>query len=216
MIPVALIAGGYWRTILSGSIALGLFTLAALAAFGSDVWVKFPQAMGLSKNLVLDQGGAGFEKMQSVFAACRLLGVPVDQAYLIQALALGVLICSIAWLWRSAADDRLKAAALLTGALLATPYSFDYDMVILGPALAFAVSYGMEKGFRAYDKTLFALIWICPLIARPLATAASIPIGAFLMILLFAMLIWRAGRETAAWSSMPVLKEGIDEPPLKG
>ncbi|MEI9915637.1 MAG: hypothetical protein WDN29_07295 [Methylovirgula sp.] len=37
---------------------------------------------------------------------------------------------------------------LIAANLAATPYAFDYDLVALGPALAFALSYGLDKGFR--------------------------------------------------------------------
>jgi hypothetical protein len=201
MIPIALLAGGYWRCILSGVATLSLLTLATLALFGTQVWMDFPDGIKAAKSLVLEHGGAGFEKMQSLFATVRLLGGTIHQAYLVQGMAIILLIAGLAWLWRSASDFRLKSAALLTAALLATPYSFDYDMVLLGPALAFALSYGCEKGFEPYEKTLFSLVWISPLLARPLATAAHIPIGAFLMVLFFLAVLHWAWRGTALSAS---------------
>lgn len=192
MIPVALIAGGYWRSLASGAITLVFLTLGTWALFGLKVWSGFLGAIKLSETAVLEHGGAGFEKMQSLFAAARLLGASVPEAYVLQAAGLAVLICAIAWLWHSFADDRLKGAALLTGALLATPYGFDYDMVILGPALALVVCYGCEKGFGSYEKTLLAGVWISPLLARPVAVATSIPTSAFLASLFFLAIIRRA------------------------
>jgi len=37
------------------------------------------------------------------------------------------LAATLVWLWRSRAVFALKAAALIIGCLLATPYSLDYD-----------------------------------------------------------------------------------------
>ncbi len=192
MIPVVLLAGGYWRTIASGAVTLAFLTLATLALFGTEVWRRFPDRIRASETLVLEQGGAGFEKMQSLFAAVRLLGGSNQEAFLLQAAATAGLIAGLVWLWRQAADVRLKGAALLAAALLATPYSFDYDMVLLGPALALAISYGCEKGFRSFEKTLFACVWASPLLARPLAAATHVPIGAFLTALFFLALLHRA------------------------
>ncbi|WP_020174094.1 glycosyltransferase family 87 protein [Methyloferula stellata] len=192
LVPIALLAGGYWRCIASGVATLAVLTFATWAAFGPEVWSSFFASLTLTKTIVLEQGGVGFEKMQSLFAAARLLGASVGEAYLLQALLLLALIAALAWLWHSAADDRLKGAALLSGTLLAPPYVLDYDMVLLGPALAFAVSYGCEKGFRPFEKTLFACVWISPLLARPLATAAHVPIGTFVMALFFFAILRRA------------------------
>jgi hypothetical protein len=201
MIPVALIASAEWRSIVAGAVTLALLTLATLAVFGTGVWEQFPQAIALSKSLVLEQGGAGYEKMQSLFAAARLLGASVDAAYVLQGSVLAILIGAIAWLWHSPADLRLKGAALLASALLATPYSFDYDMAVLGPALALAISYGLEKGFGPYEKTLFACVWIAPLLARPLATATSLPIGAGLIVAFFITIMLRANRDESTTAS---------------
>jgi hypothetical protein len=192
MIPIALIAGGYWRSIFAGSLTLCGLTLMTTAAFGFGIWSQFLQGIALAKSYVLDQGGASFGKMQSAFAAARLLGASPKEAYVVQAIIIGLAISGLAWLWHAPADDRLKGAALLTATLLATPYCFDYDLVLLGPALALAVSYGFEKGFLPYEKTLLASVWIAPLIGRPLAMAAGIPIAAPLMILLFVGILLRA------------------------
>jgi len=200
MIPAVLIAGGYWRCILSGVLTLVLLTAAILAMFGTGVWLSFFAGIKLSENFVLEQGGAGFEKMQSVFAAARLLGAPNQGAYVLQAMAILVLLGSLVWLWRSDADFRLKSAALLAGTLLATPYSFDYDMVILAPALAMVFSHGCEKGFYPYEKSLFACVWLSPLIARPIATLINIPAGVLLTALFFFAIIHRAKNNTASSS----------------
>jgi hypothetical protein len=212
MVPIALMAGGYWRSLFSGALTLAVLTLATLAAFGSEVWIAFPQVLMLSKQFVLEQGGAGYEKMQSVFAAARLIGASIDQAYAAQALVICLLIGAIARLWYSSADYRLKGAALLAGTLLATPYCFDYDMVVVGPALALAVSYGCEKGFRPFEKTLFACLWICPLVARPLATATSVPTGALVLILFFMAIVKRAERDEVSPNPSLIPAELSHEP----
>jgi hypothetical protein len=152
----------------------------------------------MSKSLVLEQGGAGYEKMQSFFAASRLLGASVNEAYVLQGSMLIILVCALAWLWHSSADERLKSAALLASSLLAAPYSFDYDMVVLGPALALAACHSLEKGFRPGEKTLFACLWIAPLLARPLAMATSIPIAACLTFLFLMTIMLRARDEIIA------------------
>jgi alpha-1,2-mannosyltransferase len=57
------------------------------------------------------------------------------------------LAAALIWLWRLRVDFSLKAAALVVAAILATPYSLDYDMTTLAPAIAFLAAHGLRCGF---------------------------------------------------------------------
>ena len=50
---------------------------------------------------------------------------------------------ALIWLWRSRGSFALKAAALCLAAILATPYSLDYDLMVLAPAIAFLAVDGL-------------------------------------------------------------------------
>jgi alpha-1,2-mannosyltransferase len=199
LIPVALIASQRWS-----SIAAAIATVAALVAvsfvtLGDSVWHAFFESTKFTQSIVLEQGGTGWEKIQSAFSAARNWGADVHTAYAIQ-LALGlVLAASLAWLWRSDAAFELKASALATASLLATPYVLDYDLVALAIAIAFFVRHGLNRGFRDYEITLLAAAWIVPLISRALAGATGIPAGLIVMLALYATTLHRAltDRESA-------------------
>jgi hypothetical protein len=81
----------------------------------------------------------------------------------------------MAWLWRAPVDFALKAAGLIIAAALATPYSLDYDMTALAPAIAFLAVHGMRCGFAPYEKSALAAVWIAPLVARSLAQTMLLP-----------------------------------------
>ena len=168
-VPVALLAGGFFRATVAAVGIVALATLATLAAFGLEPWQAFVGSMAFTRHVVLEQGGPGFAKMQSAFAAVRLLGGGIPLAYAVQGLVTAGVLVALALVWRRDADVRLKAASLMVASLLTTPYALDYDMVVLGPALAALASLGLEAGFRPYGKTLLAAVWIMPLLARPLA-----------------------------------------------
>jgi hypothetical protein len=97
---------------------------------------------------------------------------------------------------------RLRCAALLGAALLTTPYCLDYDMVLLGPALAFMVAHGMEKGFSPFERTLLAVTWLVPLVARLVAKLSHIPIGPIVMLALFVAIVARAISEASPAKSV--------------
>ncbi len=196
----ALLAGGHWRAIAAAGMAFALMTFGSLAALGLAPWAEFFAHLNSTRALVAE-GAAGFAKNLSPFAAVRLLGGGADLAYAVQGVVCAALLLAILIVWRSRADARLKAAALLAASLVATPQVFDYDCVVLGPALAFALSYGLEEGFGSFEKTGLALVWAAPLLARPLASAACLPVG-LLANLLFLMGIvrraWQASRHAEA------------------
>ena len=185
VIPVALAAGRHGRATVAAVLTVAAATLLTLALFGTAPWIGFADSLGFTRHVVLEQGGPGFGKMQSAFAAIRLLGGPVPLAYAVQGLVTAGVLAALAWLWRSPADPRLRIAGLLTASLLSTPYCMDYDMVVLGPALAALLGHGLDRGFRPYGKTILAALWIMPLIARPLATAFAMPVGVLAMLVLF-------------------------------
>jgi alpha-1,2-mannosyltransferase len=40
--------------------------------------------------------------------------------------------------------------------MLATPYSVNYDMMVLAPAIAFFAVDGLDRGFAPWEKTILA------------------------------------------------------------
>jgi alpha-1,2-mannosyltransferase len=191
-VPVALLAGGFLRTTVAAVVTVVVATLATVAAFGIEPWQAFAASTSFTQHVVLEQGAPGFAKMQSPFAAVRLLGGGIPLAYAVQGIVTVAVLAALALIWRSESDLRLKAAALMVASLLTTPYCMDYDMVVLGPAIAALASLGLASGFRPYGMTLLAAVWIMPLVARPLAVASDVPIGALLMIVVFWHIVaWR-------------------------
>jgi hypothetical protein len=94
----------------------------------------------------------------------------------------------------------------LIGTVLATPYNLDYDLMLLAPAIAFRAADGIARGFAPYEKTLLALLWLMPLVARTVAQAALIPLAVPLMLVAFVFLLHRAIAETDAPQARGVLR----------
>jgi hypothetical protein len=192
VIPMALLAGRYWRTVASAGLGVAVLTALSLGGFGLQTWTAFLNTLEFTRRVVLEEGNIGWEKIQSAFSAVRMLGGSVPEAYALQAVVTAVVLGALAWLWHSRADTRLKFAALLFAALLTTPYCLDYDMVLLGPAIALLAAHGIEKGFFPFEKTLLAAAWLTPLIARIVAKLSYIPLGTMTLCALFAAIILRA------------------------
>ncbi len=149
MIPLVLLATGRWRVIVATAATIAALLLVTSVAFGPDVWTAFFTSMTFTRTALLEQGDVGFFKMQSVFAWVRLWGGGVVLAYIIQGAVTLSVAGALVWFWRSKARYPLKAAALLIGTLLATPFCLDYDLMLLAPAIAFLALDGLRDGFCA-------------------------------------------------------------------
>ena len=195
LIPVALLAGGRWNTIGAAAATVAALVAVSFVTLGGGVWHAFADSMTFTQTVVLEQGGIGWEKIQSAFSAMRMWGAGAHSAYAIQiALAL-MLAASLAWLWQSNAVFELKASALATASLLATPYVLDYDLVVLAVAIVFFVRHGMNRGFHDYEISLLAAAWVMPLLSRAIVGATGIPLGLLVLLALYVFIVQRAVRD---------------------
>jgi hypothetical protein len=192
LIPIALFASQRWSSILAAVATIAALVAISFAALGGGVWHAFIDSMNFTQTVVLEQGGTGWEKIQSIFSAARNWGADIKTAYAIQIALAAMLAATLAWLWHSDAAFELKASALATASLLTTPYVLDYDLVVLAIAIAFLVRHGFARGFRDCEVSLLAAAWIVPLLSRGVAGATGIPLGLIVMLALYGFTLKRA------------------------
>jgi hypothetical protein len=198
LIPIALLAGGRWRTIGAAAVTVAALGGISFAMLGSGIWHAFADSMNFTQTVVLEQGGTGWQKIQSIFSAVRALGANVPTAYAAQGMLLALLAASLAWLWHSDAAFELKAAALALASLLATPYVLDYDFVVLAVAIAFFVRHALNNGFRDFEISLLAAAWLVPLLSRSIAGVSYIPLGLLVELAFYALILRRAALDRAS------------------
>jgi hypothetical protein len=192
MVPLVLVASGRWRAFAAGFVTVAVLFLLTTLAFGTPVWAAFLVSLHFTRTVVLEQGETGWHKIQSMFAWVRMWGGPIALAYAVQvATALGLAV-ALVWLWRRDVDFALKAAALVIATILATPYSLDYDMTALAPAIAFLAVHGLRCGFADYEKSAVAALWFAPLLARTVAQQLALPLGVLAMATVLGLVLHRA------------------------
>lgn len=118
VIPLALLAGGRWRSILSATATVIGLAGASLLVFGLDVWRAFIAASPTAR-LALEQNLVGYEKMESLFAAVRILHGSTGLAYAVQGLAAVAVCAAIVYAQRKAFRGPGEGPALVAAALLA-------------------------------------------------------------------------------------------------
>ncbi|MBR1124020.1 DUF2029 domain-containing protein [Bradyrhizobium lablabi] len=198
LIPIALLAGRRWSTMAGAILTVAALVAISFASLGIDVWHAFIGSMKFTQTIVLEQGGTGWEKIQSIFSAARNWGANVPTAYALQSALALMLAASLAWLWHSEAAFELKAAALAIASLLATPYVLDYDLVVLAVAIAFFARHGLKHGFGDFEISVLAAAWIMPLLTRGIAGATGVPLGLIVLLTFYGLVLRRAVLDHAA------------------
>jgi arabinofuranan 3-O-arabinosyltransferase len=181
LFPIALAAGGHWRTFGVAAVVAVLIAAASWLAFGSESWNAFFASIGHTSQAFLSDGRADWSKLQTAFGLTRMLGGSETLAWVMQIAVALIAAVGVAALWRSRAGHEIKAAALATGALLATPYLYMYDLVALAVPLASLCRLG-ARGFLPHELPAIGiaclLILVFPFIKAPLVFGAVVTVGA--------------------------------------
>jgi hypothetical protein len=177
LIPLALAAGGYWRSFLSASITVCALVGATTLWLGPDIWSAFLAQTQL-QSMMMQNGESLWHRMPSVFSSLRLLGLPVLVAtagQILSALAAGWIVFTI---WRQEkVSTSLKGALLLLAGFAATPYVWDYDMAVLVFALFWIIADTRRLDWQPFEKIFWMLLLLLPYPAMLLAKLSIVQIG---------------------------------------
>jgi hypothetical protein len=178
LFPLVLIAASQWTVFVTAAIVATALALLSWFAFGTESWQAFFHWMPMFSQAFLTEGRAPWGKMQSVFALVRYFGGAEQLAWGFQWIMSGAVAVLLALMWRSRISYSLKAAALVTGTLLITPYLFLYDLMVLAIAVAFLVRIGLKQGFQRHELPALGvaalLLMFFPLVGAPTGFAATL------------------------------------------
>ena len=177
VLPFMLVAGRHWRAFAGAFVSASVLIAMTFALWGYPVWQGFIDSLPLTRRLVIEHGGAGFYKIMTSFAAVRMWGGSIPLAYGVQSAFTASAIAAVVALSLSSYRPALRNATICAGAVVATPYVLDYDLVLLLPALGWLYGDGRRNGFRSWDGTIMAAVWIAPIFARAAAQELYIPLG---------------------------------------
>jgi hypothetical protein len=203
LLPVALVAGGQWRAVIAAALASFVLMAATIILFGGEIWSDFLASLQLSREM-LDKGLVPYYKMQSIFAGVRLLGSPLILAYCAQTLVGAGAIATVAWAWGRPADPDMKNSALLLATPLATPFIFDYDLMLVAPAIALLARKGVQNRLLPWEGTALAVLSLIPLVSRTMGELTHILLAPFAIGAGLAFIVVRIRAESAEAHAHPV------------
>lgn len=189
LFPLALLAEGRWRTIVAAAVTALALAAASFAAFGWDTWAAFLNHLPITQAMA-EQGAVPWGTMPSAYVFALSLGMPVAAAWGLQA-AVALFAAGCVWrAWRCrAATFEAKAATLVAGSLLVSPYLFYYDLVWAVLAIAWLAVLGLRTGFRRGEREVFLFAFLTPALMPPVQMLTSVQLGfpAVLLLLVVAM-----------------------------
>jgi hypothetical protein len=113
-------------------------SLLATAILGAGIWKAWMNAVHEATAL-LAAGHYPLFRMTSLYACLRSFGLDSDTALALHAIGAVIAVLSIIGLWFKAQNPRLVMAGTMVGSLFISPYNYDYDLSILGLAIAFVL-----------------------------------------------------------------------------
>lgn len=198
LIPFALVAGGYWRTIAAAAATVAAMIALSVMAYGIEPWIAFAGQLDRVAD-IFREGRVNFAMLVTVYGLLRWCDVPHVVAFGAQGVVSLGLAVAVFRLWRSDVPDDLKAAGLVVASLLATPYLFVYDLTLLTIAILFLVRHvGPDNLDRVEVATILtggAAVFLFASIAFPVGLLCNLAAGA---------MIWRRARGRRIGVAEPV------------
>jgi hypothetical protein len=196
LFPIVLALTGRWRCFAAAAITTLMLVGASLALFGVDTWRAFFAALQTQGDLYLNRGpGFSWGRMQSVLTLVRFAGGGMTLAWVAHGMAACAAMGFVCWLWLRPVRYELKAAALSAAALLATPYLFQYDLVVLSVPVAFLLRDGRSAGFIPGERSLMVVL------AFAMFGLTGMPVAVFLLLAIFGLIAFRIRMPQAAAGS---------------
>jgi hypothetical protein len=151
---VSVLVARRWAVVAWAAVVVIVTSGLATLAFGPQIWSAFLGGAAEASGF-LKEGDYPLFRMTSLYAALETLGVPGRLALPLQG-ALAVAACAaVAVATIRLSDPRQVLAVALLGSLLVSPYGYDYDLTLLGVALALIAPDFLA---RAGDRDVLALV----------------------------------------------------------
>ena len=204
LIPLALLCGRRWLAFASAAVATLALVGLSLLAFGREPWVGFFENAGFAA-AVLEQGHLPWEKMPSLFAALRMIGLETGPAYAAHLVVAAAAAGAVAWAWwKGRVALPLASAILVSASLLVSPHLNDHDLVLLAIPLALLVADSRRRPWSGREQIFLGIAWIAPLVAAPIAQYSAVQIGTVAMVATLVIACTRSRQTVTIGGSPPI------------
>jgi hypothetical protein len=191
LVPLALIAGRRWTPLAAAAGMAALLGAASVAVFGLEPWHGF--FTNLRTIAAWDEAGVLRSwRMPSIYLQLKGLGLNSAAAMAAQAVtALGA-AAAVTWAWRRPLPEPLQVAVLAAAVPLASPYVFEYDLVVLVLAILALWRDGFTRGWGRGEAGMVLLAWVAAVLPPSVSMALGVHPGGLFALLLLGLALRRA------------------------
>lgn len=187
---IALASAKRWDVLWPAAGTALALALASLAIFSPESGAAFLHQLHVAKSLAED-GLLPLNKMPTMFASARLLGLSTAAANALHVACALVVAVVVARIWARKPAPYLRNCALILGTLLISPHLYDYDLVWLAWPIAWLAKNGLENGWRRGERELLLLAWLSPMLGGVLSYV-TVHIGPLICLAMLALVAGRA------------------------
>jgi hypothetical protein len=198
LFPLALLAEGRWRTIITAALTVAVLVLTSLLAFGWEPWAVFLRHLPVTQAMA-EAGAVPWGTMPSAYVFALSLGAPVWAAWALQGVG-ALFAAGCVWrAWRRpGASFEAKAATLVIASLLVSPYLFYYDLLWAVLAIGWLAALGLRGGFYRGEREAYLFAFLAPVLMQPVQMVTAVQLGFPAVLLLLVMAVRRAAPPSEA------------------
>jgi alpha-1,2-mannosyltransferase len=191
LVPLALLAARQWKALAATLATVAVLALASLGLFGLDFWRGFFAAAHTASSAaaierMFDQMHV---QMTTLLAAARMAGFSPGIAGLLQVAGAVLAMAAVWFAFRRHGPGPAQTAVLAAATFLISPYTLNYDLLLLMPAVVMLYRIGAAQGFLAGERILHLVVWLLPTLGWML-NQLGLPVIP-LVILLFGATAWK-------------------------
>lgn len=193
LIPVALTAGRYWKTLAGMVISTFGFILISILFFGVEIWFQFFQKIAFAFK-ILEGHALPLHQMITTFSAALLAGISPTIASFLHGTVGAVALAIMIWVWVRSSPFFLRASSLVLAVLLFTPHANTYDLTLLSLPIAWIGWHLYSENMFPKDMIILPVCWVIPLFCVPIALLTKVQIIPFILIIFLFLVIRMAKR----------------------
>ena len=192
LVPLALLAARAWWALAAMIATVAAQSLVTLLLFGTACWLDFAAAA-----LRAGSGAAAAEMydrvhthMTTLLAAAKTLGWANGPAMGLQLAGSALAVAAVTWAFARHPPSHARTAVLVTATFLVSPYTLNYDMLLLMPAAALLFLHPAPTGYLPGELAVYPALWLVPHFCMTL-NAAGLPLTPLVILLFGAIAVKR-------------------------
>lgn len=191
LVPLALLASRAWWALAATVATVIVQSLVTLLLFGTACWLDFLAAARWagSEAAAAEMYERVHAHMTTLLAAAKIVGLPNGAAMALQMCGAALAVAAVAWAFARHPPSHARTAVLVTATFLVSPYTLNYDMLLLMPAAALLFLNPAPTGYVPGERAVYPALWLVPHFCMVL-NAVGVPLTP-LVILLFGLVAWK-------------------------